>query len=446
MKAIFIISILILFSFQLKAQTNYDSLIVGSWKRIGYSSSTKKNVIFSTDEIGKTKSFFSNHILQEVNRNSLPYKSDSIFKYYIIFSLGFNSNAEWKIKNKTLYINNFYEGEIIKITKDTCLLYNSHEGGIYEKYLRVPSLKFYQEFEIDQLNQKEETFLKHKAWLKTQRISFSDTEYVEINKAKRISSIVYGKGIKYPNWFNKEEYDSVKLYYYRDGVLTKFEHQTLYEGTNICYTRHSFKDKSFWNATSDQNEYRNDREELLIGDKWLTVYEEKKSSNSDFSKPLIVYNTVKYYNEFGVISQSSIYKTINDTIYRAKRKNYTSFEVREKNKTLSDTIFEYATSSTGKRFHSMSYIKENFIYEKSKERYSTTSLKYTPDGDVELKIIFDRKGKVIQVVIYYKNGVKLQKPEIIRGDGKYTYCNPDGQLCCECEIKNGKIKNCHPIK
>jgi antitoxin component YwqK of YwqJK toxin-antitoxin module len=56
------------------------------------------------------------------------------------------------------------------------------------------------------------------------------------------------------------------------------------------------------------------------------------------------------------------------------------------------------------------------------------------------------KHKVVQTTLYYKNGVKLNEPEIIHGDGKYTFCNPDGQVCCECEIKNGKIKNCHPIK
>ena len=107
--------------------------------------------------------------------------------------------------------------------------------------------------------------------------------------------------------------------------------------------------------------------------------------------------------------------------------------------TITDSVLYFHTTSQGK-----TYLATLDVYELNPQ--ARIRFQFLPDGETFLKMLFNKKERLIQTTAYFKDGVKLDKPQSIFGDGTFSYCNPDGQVCCECEIKDGKIKNCHPIK
>ncbi|MFM2047585.1 MAG: hypothetical protein RI955_131 [Bacteroidota bacterium] len=401
-------------------------MIVGSWKEVGCTSlRTNQFRLTNNGKHSTIFTFFKNFNYQEFQKTE-GFFGDSLNQIYSVYSINtVESPTKWLVKTSKLFIEKYPPDKIIYLSKDTLILERNYkrEGGKFLIYFKKEKqqLKYFSSEDIVLINEKSQNYKAFQSWkqkfdsIRNAQLEYlikhpsfrNDTTFYKKYLPPRIEQISYNKIITQKDIGSDEYEDSIKSYEYHNNSISRFEFQ--------------IKDECFDNE-NDNVKFKltqNFQNKKLIN----SEYHEYALRNVDSHKVLIDKYVLK--NEFGETERIMVM-------------NGGKVEV--------DSIFSYAASTSGKRFCSFIDINEYSNHQTSKGKFSSTKLKLSSDGDVEIKMLLNFKHKVVQTTLYYKNGVKLNEPEIIHGDGKYTFCNPDGQVCCECEIKNGKIKNCHPIK
>ncbi|MFM2224676.1 MAG: hypothetical protein RJA07_878 [Bacteroidota bacterium] len=425
MKTFLFIGIFILFSFQLKAQTNYDSLIVGSWKEVGIKQ-LSSNIFYPTDVKYSTSTytFFANSIYQEFGSVTYFF-GDSLKESYVENSA---NNDIWAIRNHKLMVKEYSLGKRIYLSKDTLILEVNYkrEGGKFFVYYKKEKqqLKFYTPFDIVLMNKESPSYKAFQRWkqkndsIKILEIedaikhpSFrNDTTFNKKYLPSRIQQISYNKIITRNCVIESFGADSVKYFSYQGSFISRYE---------------------FIEYTNSPNSYT---EKFRL----IQLFKDSKVASNEIHR----YGLIKNTNGFDDL--------IDTTIFINEFGEKTSNRISINSETKSDTTFYYIQNKNGNRYCQLIDIysdyktKGGFISWQVYQLHKRIGLLY--NGDKEIEMIMNQKDKILETRIFYKNGIKLPEPEIIHGDGKYTFCNPDGQVCCECEIKNGKIKNCHPIK
>ena len=426
-------SIFLILFFALKfsnAQNINVEMLIGSWKGVGCTS--LRTNLFQLTNNGKHSTictFFKDFNYQEFQKTQ-GFFGDSFNQIYSVYSINtVEAPTKWLVKKNKLFIENYLEDKIIYLSKDTLILERNYkrEGGKFLIYFKKEKqqLKSYSSADIVLINEKSENYKAFQSWkqkldsIRNTQLEYlikhptsrNDTTFNKKYSPQKIERISYKK-ITTQKDIGIDEYEnSIKSYEYKNNSISRFEFQIKDE--SFEYLNDNVKFKFIQNFNNNKLINSESYEYLVKGDEGYKVLTEKYISKNNFGEKTRV-----------TISSNA------DVVI--------------------DSIFYFTESKNGIRYCQFVNIYDDYktkggfiswqVYQSHKR------IKLLQNGDVEIEMIMNGKDKILVTKLFYKNGVKLQAPEIIHGDGKYSFCNPEGQLCCECEIKNGKIKNCHPIK